>query len=294
LADLTPLLKDGWTELADKEHYKVRKYVVVHGKVKVAVDVVERGEWLKAGSDLFASIYLAWDNESASLVARLFNSEHAPPMAITLHNAMLYGQGDPVDCFTLRKEICPNAQVENSEVDTPDGRFRAKLVARQRENRVRCISVWQLFALGPVAFAEPDIVPKKKRKSKGPAKPKGKASKRNGSGKKGKYQVLEEESDSDSEEHEFDDGAGAGSDDQDNSEEDDELVLQETFENPREWGLVEESASSQEKADNRLARKIFRQSASFGSSRPTEALVNRANITDRPRRAGTGIYYASM
>ena len=130
LVDLKPLLKDGWMERAHQDVFMVKNYVVVHGTRKVAVDVVERGAWLKAGSDLFASIYLAWDKESACIVARLFNSEHAPPIATTLHNALLYGQGTPVDCYTLRKEICPNDLVANPEADTPDGRFRAKLAKR--------------------------------------------------------------------------------------------------------------------------------------------------------------------
>jgi len=160
---------------------------------------------------------------------------------------------------------------------------------------VLCISAWQPFALGPVAFAEPIPIPKnkKKRKSKGPAQPKAKSTKRKGTGKKGKPQVLEEESESDSEEQEFGDGAENGSDDQDSEDSDEEWCLEEAFENPRVWGLVDENASAQEKADNRLARKIFKESASFGS-RPKEAPIVRVNTMDRPRRASASRSYESM
>jgi hypothetical protein len=313
LSTLSKELLRGWRG-EPKDAFGVQKYTLTHTatKSKMAVDCVSRGSWTLPGSDLFASLHARFNSSTNTLGVSLYHADkNKPPRELSLHNALRYDRGAPVDCYTFRSAICPTVPRAAGLATNVDERFHDKLTTRQSNQKIVVKPAWKMVG-GPFAIVKPpkakkQRVSKKKTpkvkapktknpKARGKTAAKKASNKRKRSGKEEKYDSDMTDSDSGGSDGSLDDQLSEDSTSEE-YEHDDEAYnrVQTIFENPHDWCAPSKTASEAEKADNRLARQISNQNAGYGGGvglqLPAPA---RHGISTRPRRANSNKSYSGM
>ena len=85
------------------------------------------GSFFRRGTDL-GNLHVSLKN--GSLVGNLFHANRAdyePPLSTTLHNALKFGGGHPIDCYVLRADCMPRVHVATLNHEDYDLKFRTKL-----------------------------------------------------------------------------------------------------------------------------------------------------------------------
>ena len=132
-----------WKIDEKKRSWDVDKLKLTHKrpKVNLTLDQVNvLGEPLPSGTDLWANLYVGF--RSGTYYYELFRSGIGPNIQITIRNALNYGNGAPVDCFVLRKDIMPAYDYTGTfkqDESNVDGRFRSKLHGRKEDGRCRFV-----------------------------------------------------------------------------------------------------------------------------------------------------------
>ena len=135
-----------WKIDEKKRSWDVDKLKLTHKrpKVNLTLDQVNvLGEPLPSGTDLWANLYVGF--RSGTYYYELFRSGIGPNIQITIRNALNYGNGAPVDCFVLRKDIMPAYDYTGTfkqDESNVDGRFRSKLHGRKQDGRCRLVPCW--------------------------------------------------------------------------------------------------------------------------------------------------------
>lgn len=298
----------GWEQPKVTDAFNVSKHILTFPETgaRLALDLVTWGPWCKPGSDLFASLHLRWDRQHSKLLCGLFHVACAPPMTVSIHNALRYRQGQPVPCYSLREEICPTTSTDST--DDPDGRFRDKQSHRETAGFISCVPAWPSISGLPKCFsAAAKTAAEKKRKKKEKTDSTQKCKKKRKcigksravikgqrNGKQTKDSSSDENDDgSDDELHtesecEVDEG-DTGSDSDDSHV---EFRVDYCFENPKNWRAPADVVNEQEQKDNAYARQVARQYTTDACTVVKPAPVRSQH--NRPRRQNASVSYSHL